>query len=180
MSPQYGTCFTAPYWHTKYRGVSQILKIYILLDYVTLYLGLQNKWYKSLNNFCICMPTCDFLVQTTWEHTSKQQGQQPHSSVRTEHEAQLLLLCSFTKMWKKWSVTPLWLLVSSTSNILTLLWCSPSKARVKVMVHIPSLVQRGRRDTAILILDLGYRWRGEWSHHTQPIYPQEREQVLNV
>jgi len=78
-----------------------------------------------------------------------------------------------------WSVTPLRLFLSSTSNILTLLWCKPSKVRDKVKVHMPSLVQRGRRDTATLVLDLGYRWWGGWSHHTQPIYPQERDQALN-
>ena len=42
----------------------------------------------------------DFPVQTAQEHISKQQGQQPQSSVRTEHEAQLLLLCIFIEMWQ--------------------------------------------------------------------------------
>jgi len=98
--------------------------------------------------------------------------------VRTEHEAQLSLLCIFTHMWQNfqhgvWSVTPLWLFVSSTSNIITLLWCKPSKVRDKVKAYIPSLVQRGRSDTATLIPDLGYRQWGEWSHLTQPIYPNK-------
>ena len=42
----------------------------------------------------------DFPVQSAWEHISKQQDQQPQTSVRTEHEAQLLLLCIFTNMWQ--------------------------------------------------------------------------------
>ena len=123
------------------------------------------------------MPTRDFLVQATWEHISKRQGQQPQSSVRTEHEAQLLLLYIFTHMWQNfqqgvWIVTPLWLLVSSTSNIITLLWCKPSKVQ-DIKAYIPSVVQRGSRNAAILIPYLSYRLWGEWSHHTQPIYPKE-------
>jgi hypothetical protein len=40
-------------------------------------LNIANKWYKSLNHFCICMSIHDFLFQTPWVHVSIQ-GQQPH------------------------------------------------------------------------------------------------------
>ena len=46
--------------------------------------------------------------------------------------------------------------------------------------YMPSLVQRARRDTAIPILDLGYRWQWGWSHHIQPIYTHAGDQVLNI
>jgi hypothetical protein len=39
----------------------------------------------------------------------------------------------------------------STSNTITLLWCKQSKERGEVKVYIPSLEQRGRRDTLLLL-----------------------------
>jgi hypothetical protein len=35
----------------------------------------------------------------------------------------------------------------------------------------------GLRDIGILVLDLRIRWRRRWSHHTQPIYLLEKDQV---
>jgi len=61
-----------------------------------------------------------------------------------------------------------------------LLWCKQSKVRDKVKAYMPSLVQRGRRDIATLIPDFGYRWRAGRSHHTEQIYSQDRDQVLNT
>ena len=79
------------------------------------------------------------------------------------------------------SVTPLWLLVSSTSNILTLLWFKPRKVRDKVKVIYHYWYRRGKRYS----YTNSWPWlqmarRGGGSHHTQPIYPQERDQVINV
>ena len=45
---------------------------------------------------------------------------------------------------------------------------------------MPSLVQGGLRDIGILVLDLGIKWGRRWSHHPQPIYLQERDQVCIV
>ena len=58
----------------------------------------KTNYTEVFNYFCICMPTYDFLVQAAQEHISKHQGQQSQSSVRTDHESQLLLLCIFTEM----------------------------------------------------------------------------------
>jgi len=41
------------------------------------------------------------------------------------------------------------------------------------------VVQAKVRDKVKVTYRHGYRWQGG-SHHTQPIYPQERDQVLNV
>ena len=130
----------------------------------------------------MCTLSYDFLVQTTWEHTSKQQGLQPNHLWEEimKHNYYCFvasLRCDKTFSLKRYT---LWFLVSSPTNIITLLWFSPSKVRDTVNANMPSLVQRGRRDTAVLIPDLGYRQWEEWSHHTQPIYPQERDQVLNI
>jgi hypothetical protein len=167
----------APHWHKIPRCLPDFENLHTAgLSHTV---PTQNKLYKSLNHFCICTPPCGFPVQTTWEHISKQQSQQPQSSVKTNHEAQLLLLYVVTYMWQNfqqgvWSVTALWLFVSSTSNITTLLWCKPSKVRDTVKAYIPSLVQRGIRDAAILIPDLDYRWR-QGGHTTQSQFIPKKE-----
>jgi hypothetical protein len=58
---------------------------------------------------------------------------------------------------------------------LTLLWCKPSNVRDKVKAYIPSLVQSGRRDTTVLILDLGNRWEGGGGHTTHSQFIPKKE-----
>ena len=128
MSPQYGTCFTAPYWHITYWGVFQILKIYIPpgLSHTVPNTAKQmiQKSEPLLHMHANMWLSCSDNMRTHQQITRPT----AQSSVRRDHEAQLLLLCSFTKMWQNFQ-SEAWFLVSSTTNIITLLWFSPSKVK---------------------------------------------------
>ena len=111
---------------------------------------LQNKLYTSTDHYCIPTRTYDFLAETTWEHLSNWQDQPSQSTVKTaEYEAQLLLHCSFTKMWHNFQHGD-W-----RSNIISFLWCQNKEVRVKFNAYMPFLAQGVKK----------YRYTSSWPWH---------------